>query len=160
MMMNRIGIPDSLKSTNDREVLSTKTVYEENKGKLSITSHVVKTKSKGRKNIILLATQPPLRGVTKDDNCEKTAIIKWYDFTKIGTDAVDQRNAKYTTKTMSKRWSQVGFAYNAMVIWAVANGKSPKKVDTFYFTMAFGDALLKLPLQKHATQTPNIEWMQ
>ena len=48
-------------------------------------SYVVRTKSKGDKNVLVLGTFDPILGVTKD-NKKKPAIIKFYDFTKGGTD--------------------------------------------------------------------------
>ena len=60
----------------------------------------VKTKSKGKK-IILLLNIPNLStlGVTKDDDKCKTVLNKLYDFTKVGIDIADQRVGKYMTST-------------------------------------------------------------
>ena len=65
--MNRKGIPKEIKETKDREENSTEIFWEQTKGKFVLVSYVVHTKSKGVKNILLLSTQPPLLGVTKDD---------------------------------------------------------------------------------------------
>ena len=108
MVLGRVGIPAEVKVVTGREENSTKTYFEKN-CPISLTSYVVNTKSKGKKNILVLSTMPPLLGVTKDDGKDKPAIIKLYDFTKIGTDIVDQINARSTTKTCSLKWTRVGF---------------------------------------------------
>ena len=58
---------------------------------LVLHSYVVKNKSSGLRNVLMLSSVQPLLGVTKDDNKFKPAIYKHYDFTKGGTDIVDQR---------------------------------------------------------------------
>ena len=45
---------------------------------------------------MVLSTMRPLQGVTIDDGKKKPAIIKFYDFTKGGTDIVDQINDFHT----------------------------------------------------------------
>ena len=47
--------------------------------------------SKGKKNVILLSTAPPILGITKHDGKSKLRIYKVYDFTKGRTDIIDQR---------------------------------------------------------------------
>ena len=42
---------------------------------------------------------PPLLGTTKDDGKHKTAILKFYNSSKGGTDIVDQRFGSYTVNT-------------------------------------------------------------
>ena len=64
--------------------------------------YVVNTKSKGKKNVLLMASQPPLLGVTKDEK-KKPGIYKYYDYTKVGTDSMDYRMSANTVKTKSKR---------------------------------------------------------
>lgn len=79
MRHNRIGLPKEVKTLDNREEFSTE-VWWEKEGKITFTSYVVKTKSKGKKNIVVLSTMEPLLGVTKDDDKFKPAIIKFYDF--------------------------------------------------------------------------------
>ena len=67
-------------------------------------SCIVKTKSKGNKNIVALSTFRPLHGKTIDDGKQQTQILKFYDFTKGGTDTVDQSNDYSTTRSKSCRW--------------------------------------------------------
>ena len=87
--LNRKGIPDELKETKNRKLLSSEIYWDEN-SPLSISSYVVKT-SKVKKKLILVPTAPPILGITKDDGKSKLGIYKVYDFTKGGTDVIDQR---------------------------------------------------------------------
>ena len=139
--MNRKGIPKEIKETKDREENSTEIFWEQTKGKFVLVSYVVHTKSKGVKNILLLSTQPPLLGVTKDDGKKKPAIIKFYDFTKGGTDIMDQRMDSYTTSSKSKKWTKKTFSWmldvarvNAQTILALVKGQNPRKADSFKFS--------------------------
>ena len=58
MELNRKGIPDELKETKNRELLSSKIYCDEN-SPLSTLSYVFKT-SKGKKNVILLSIAPQI----------------------------------------------------------------------------------------------------
>ena len=62
MQLNRKCIPDELKETKNRELLPLEIYWDEN-SPLSISPYVVKT-SKGKKNVILLSTAPPILGFT------------------------------------------------------------------------------------------------
>ena len=108
MQQNRVGIPPELKTIDNRECLSYELFWEEN-GKRNLSSYVVKTSS-GKKNVIVLSTVEPIQGVSKDEN-KKPAIYKLYDFTKGGTDIVDQKMGSYTCKAKSRKWSMVAFYY-------------------------------------------------
>ena len=90
MQVNRKGIPMKLKSTNGRQPLSYKCFWENENKKLILHSYVVKTKSTGLRNVFLLSSMQPLLGTMKDDGKKKPAIYKLYDFTKCGTDVMDQ----------------------------------------------------------------------
>ena len=59
----------------------------------------------------MLPTLEPILGTTKDDNCHKLGLYKLYDLAKGGTDIVDQRMGFHTTKTKSRKWTLVMFAY-------------------------------------------------
>ena len=80
MQLNRKGIPDELKETKNRELLSSDIYWDKN-NYLKISSYVVKT-TKGKKNVILLTTAPPILGITKDDRKSKLGIYKVYDYYK------------------------------------------------------------------------------
>ena len=59
----------------------------------------------------MLSTLNPFLGLTKDDGKCMPAIIKFYDFTKGGTDIVDQIMGKHTVKLMSSKWTIAAFSY-------------------------------------------------
>ena len=77
--------------------------------KLVLHSYVVKSKSSGLRNVLMLSSVEPLLGVTKDENKFKPAIYKLCDFTKGGTDIVEQRVGFYSYKSKSPRWTMVAF---------------------------------------------------
>ena len=138
MMANRKGIPDELKNAGNREIFSTSIHFEETAKDIAINTYTVKTKSKGTKNVLLLSTTRPLLGITKDDAKHKPAIYKLYDFTKGGTDIVDQKMSTYTCKAKSKKWKHVAFYYmldtarvNAQTILALRQGKNPRQTNSF-----------------------------
>ena len=108
MQLNRKGIPDELKETKNRELLSSEIYWDEN-SPLSISPYVAKT-SKARK-IILLFTAPPILGIKKDDGKSKLGIYKVYDFTKGRIDIIDQRTGFYTSKPKSRKWIKTVFSY-------------------------------------------------
>ena len=100
---NRRGVPAEIRTLKGRQENSTVVWWERHNPKITLTSYVVNTKSKVKKNVVVLATKPLILGVTKDDGKMKPAVIKEYDYSKGGTDIVDQRSASYTTSTKSPR---------------------------------------------------------
>ena len=92
MRHNRVGIPKEVKSMEGREPFTSEIWWEKEKQQITMTSYVVNTKSKGKKNVIVLSTMPPLLRITKDDGKNRPGLLKFYDFSKGGTDIVDQRS--------------------------------------------------------------------
>jgi len=88
MRSNRVGVAKEMTNTDRREDKSAVVWFEKEKGRMSLTSYVRKTKSKGWKAILLLSNllEFPTMGVTKDDGHFKTALNKLYDYLKCGTD--------------------------------------------------------------------------
>ena len=86
-----------------------------------------------------------LPATTKDDNKSKPAIYKLYDFSKGGTDIIDQKMRLYNFKSKLKHWTMNAFLYvlhscqvNASTIYAMNNDVQPwniKSVD-FGFELA------------------------
>ena len=141
MQKNRSGLPKEITSIQDREDLSTKLFWADN-GKINLSSYVVKTKSSGKKNVLLLSSMQPLFGITKDDGKKKPAHYKLYDFRKGGTDECDKRAETYSCKPKSRKWTIVAFSYvldmariNASTILALNKGQSPRrsKLSSFDF---------------------------
>ena len=96
---SRKGIPPEIRIPDNREEKSYEIYWEKSHGKLCLNSYVTNTKSKSIKNVLLLSTVPPLLGLTKDDGKKKPAIHKLYDFTKGGTDDINQRIHFYTSNS-------------------------------------------------------------
>ena len=65
---NRQGIPTELKNTFEQEEFSVTCHYESLTKDLRLLSYTVKTKSSGKKNVLLLSTIHPLNGITRDNN--------------------------------------------------------------------------------------------
>lgn len=80
LQTNRIGIPDKLKSTKDREDLSSTIYWEKEKKDMVMCTYTVKTKSSGWKNVLMLSTMRPLFGVTQDDGKKKFFYKEWYRY--------------------------------------------------------------------------------
>ena len=108
---NHEGIPTELKNKSEREDFSVTFHYESVNKDLYLLSCFVKTKSSGKKNVLLLSTMHALNDITRDDNKQKSGIYKFYDFTKGGTDIVDQLNDYYTVCSQSNKWYLVAIYY-------------------------------------------------
>ena len=111
-------------------------------GKVSLHSYFVETKSKSEGKILVLSIFDPILGTT-EDKMSKPAIIKFYDYTKGGTDIVDQRIGNYTTKPKVKKWILVVFFYildttciNAQTIYCQNNDIYPRDYKSYEFGMA------------------------
>ena len=82
----------------------------------------------------------------EDDKNDKPAIQKFCEFTKGGTDIVDQMNAFYTTRAKTSRWSVLTFYYmldtirvNAKTLWCI---KHKKSISTFDIAFELANALV------------------
>ena len=111
MQANRKGIPPAFKRTAERREFSYQVLWNKEERNMSLHSYVVRTKSTGPRNVLLLTMMKPILGVTKDDGKKKPAIFKLYDFTKGGTDIVDQSAQSYTCKVKSNKWTLVAFSF-------------------------------------------------
>ena len=107
---NRKGIQVHKKTVQHREVLSSKIYWEKEKNVMTISSYVVKTSTR-KMNTLIFSTHERIEGVTKD-NGKETGLYMVYDFTKGGTDILDQRKGFNTTKTKCRRWNITAFSYD------------------------------------------------
>ena len=96
------------------------------------------------------STTTPILDVTKDDGKEKPAIYKFYDFSKGGTDVVDQRIGFYSCKAKSRFWTMSALAYvldtcrvNASTLYSMNQGTDPRKQDSFEFGMKLVMSLVR-----------------
>ena len=147
----RVGFPEEVFDTKNREVLSKTFHFEKDKKDLCLSSYTVQTKSKGKKNVVILSTTRPMHSCTKDDNKSKPQIFKFYDFTKGGTDIVDQMNDYFTTRAKSLRWVMIVLYYmldtarvNAKTIWCMKNGIDHHKPESYNFDWDLAKTL-KMP---------------
>ena len=157
MQANQKGIPMELNSTSGYQQLSYECFWENENKKLVLYSYVVKTKSTSLRNVLLLSSMQPLLGTTKDDGKKKPAIYKLYDFTKGGTDVMDQRMATFSCKAKSNRWTIAAFAYildicrvNAATVLAMNRGSDPRKVNSYDFGMDLALRLIRPHVQQRS----------
>ena len=69
-----IWIPDKLKTATDRDEFSATCHFEPKQKNLCLNTYTVKTKSKGKKNVLLLSTVRPMNKKAEDDKNDKPAI--------------------------------------------------------------------------------------
>lgn len=112
----------------------------------------------------MLTTTKPIMGLTKDDKKEKFGTYKLYDFTKGGTDIVDQRMGFLTCKTKSRKWTMVAFAYlldmarvNSSTILALNTGMDPLKQDSFKYDFDLVMLLVKPFIEQRNTE--RLSWL-
>jgi hypothetical protein len=118
------GVPTEMKDFKNRENLSSE-VYWQKDGPLSLL-YVVETTT-GKNNVLMLSTLKHMLGTTKDDSRKKLALYKLHDFTKGGTDIVDQRMAFHTSKTNMIDTARV----NSSTIYALNKNVDPVKQKSF-----------------------------
>ena len=118
--------------------------------------YVVNTKSSGKRNVLVLSTLYPILGVTKDDGKCKPAIIKAYEYTKGGTDIVDQKMGKYSVKPKSNKWTVAHASYlfdvarvNASTLHLLNQNKCPKTHSNESFKIGWKLAMSLIFPQLH-----------
>ena len=136
----RVGFPEEVFDTKIREVLRKPYHFEKYKKDLCLSSYTLQTTSNGKKNVVILSTTRPIHSCTKDDNKSKHEIFKFYDFTKGGTDIIDQINDYFTTRAKYLRRVLIVFYYmlgtacvNAKTIWCIKNGIADHKLKSYKF---------------------------
>ena len=92
----------------------------------------------------------PLPGATRDDGYHKPAIIKLYNFTKGGTDIVDQLNDYHTCRSPTFRWDVMALFYmldtirvNSKTIWCIKQGLDVQKFKSFDFAWELAMQLIE-----------------
>ena len=141
LQKGRRGIPSELFETQNRDIFSATFHFEKEKKNIFLTPYTVKTKSKRKKNSVVLSTSRPLHGETIDDGKEKPRIITFYDFTKGGKDIVDQLNDYYTTRSKPCRWVMVALSYmldttrvNGKTVWCFKNDSDISSTSSYDFS--------------------------
>ena len=135
MKTGRRGIPKELLDVKDREVHSKTMHYELTEKDLALCTYTTLPKSGSKKNVVVLTTCRPLRGQTKDDKA-KPSVYKLYDFTKVGTDIMDQKVEKFSAKFHTRTWGKVIVSFildtsrvNAITCHCLATGKDVHRFD-------------------------------
>ena len=85
------------------------------------------------------------------------ALYKLYDFTKGGTNIVDQKIGSYTVKAKSCKWTMVALSYlfdtirvNACALFALNKGFDPKKVNSFNFGYQLAEKLVMPAIERQS----------
>ena len=112
----------------------------------------------------MLSTATPILGKTKDDTRQKTGLYKLYDFTRGGTDIVDQRIGFHTVKTKSRKWTMVVLAYildmarvDSSTIYVLNNDIGPCNLVSFEFAFDLVMALVKPQIELRKQH--NLKWI-
>ena len=111
------------------------------------------------------STLNPILGLIKDDRKSKSAIIKFYDFAKGGTDIVDQIMGKHTVKPKSSKWTTATFSYmlyvacvNASTLSRMNNQNKPtQRSKSFEFVWEIAMSLIRPQLQHQHTHSNGLE---
>ena len=76
--------------------------------------------------------------------------MKFYDFTKGGTDIIDQRMGNYSVNTKSRRWTMSAFSYildtmrvNAQTMYAINHKEDVRPANSFGFGWELALQLVK-----------------
>ena len=161
---NRRRIGD-LKSLVNRESRSKKVYWNMDSTTLNVISYLVNTKSSGKRNVLVLSTLNLILGLTKDDGKSKPAIMKFYDFTKGGTDIVEQIMGKHTVKPKSSKWTIAAFSYipdvacvNASTLSRINNQNKPtQRSKSFEFGWEIAMSLIRPQLQHQHTDSNSLQ---
>ena len=81
LVSNGKGLPKEFVKTAGRKEFSYEILWNADDVRMTLHSYVVKTKSTGRRNVLLLSTLEPIIAVTQEDGKQKPQIYKVYDFT-------------------------------------------------------------------------------
>ena len=105
----------------------------------------------------MLSTYRPLHDKTIDDGKEKPQIIKFYDFTKGGTDIVDHLNDCYTTRLKSCCWVMVALSHvldtakvNGKTMWCLKNDSDISSTSLYDFSWNLAKALALPHVQRRS----------
>ena len=84
MRQRRRGVSQDLLNDIKQRPVKTTTVWFEEDGDLSISLYKINTKSKGDHIVVMLSSYKGIEtlGFTRDDGQKKSALFKFYDFTK------------------------------------------------------------------------------
>ena len=84
LVANRRGLSKEFIKTAEREEFSYKVLWRKDEPHIPLHSYIVKTKSTGKRNVLLLSTLEPLLAVTHDDGKKPLKFIKFMTLRKEG----------------------------------------------------------------------------
>ena len=118
---HRREVPHPMRGYQGRELYSSIFAYT-----IEEATQLVSYKSKTTKTVLLLSTQHRSQGLSNDLK-KKPESILYYNATKGGVDAVDERISTYSVKYRSRRWHVAVFCdildmvcYNAFILYTTA----------------------------------------
>ena len=136
---NRKGSHAELQTFNGRDAGSYEIYWNVPGKQINLNSYIVNTKSSRKRNVLMLSRLNPILEIAKNFKA-KPALYKLYDFTKGGTDIVDQKISFFSCKPISRRWPIVAFSYfldtclvYTSTVLALNQGKDPQKQDSYDF---------------------------
>ena len=151
----RSGRPFEIFDIPNREIFNATCHFEKEKKNIYLTSYTVKTKSKGKKNVVVLSTSRPLYDKAINDGKKKLQIIKFYELKKGGTDIVDQLNDYHTTRSKSDRRLMVALSYmvdtarvNRKTVWCLKNDSDISSTSSCDFSWNLVKALALAHVQR------------
>ena len=62
-----VGLPDEVKDARNRNEFEKTMHWEEEEGNLASCAYTTKSKSKGKNNVLVLSTLPPVMDITRDN---------------------------------------------------------------------------------------------
>ena len=105
----------------------------------------------------MLSTSRPWHSKTIEDGKEKPRIIKFYNFTKGGTDIVGQLNDYHTTRSKSCHWVMVALSYmldtarvNEKTVWCLKNDSDISSTSPYDFSWNLAKALALPDVQRRS----------
>ena len=115
--------------------------FEKDKKDFYVFLHILcKQNQRVKRTLSFCQQQDQCTSCTKGDYKSKPQVFKFCDFTKGGTDVVDQMNDYLTNRAKSLRWVMIVLYYlldlahvNAKTIWCIKNGIDHHKLKSYYF---------------------------
>ena len=138
LQANRKGIPEEVKQVGSRDSNFCKVFFKI--WQIGFKFLYREQQKFRKKYVLLLSTMHPILGTAKDNLRLKPAIYKLYDYTKGGTDIIDQRINFYSSKAKSHRRTMTAFAYvldtcqvNASTVIVLNQSIEPRNTNSFDF---------------------------
>ena len=157
--LNRQHIPEEMKKTDGRVLLSTKFAWS---GPIMMASYIPKPK----RNVLLITTEHNQPDVSQREDCKPEVILS-YNEDKGGVDVVDMMMDTYRSKVATRRWPMVVFytivdvqAINSFVLWLHRNPRWQEKKKCQRRRLFLSDLGMSLILPMIEQRTENTAGLQ